>query len=92
MRKAVGWVPANGPRQQQGFPRSCLDLHAVSTGSQEQWAGLPCALGRAKPAGSKASALQDCTGLPLTEGAKPSHIPSASPACGDSGAELGCND
>lgn len=46
VRKTAGWVPAHGPRQPRGFPRSCLGLHTVSSGSRARWVGLPCALGR----------------------------------------------
>lgn len=63
VRKAAGWVPARGHRQQREFPRSCLGLYAVSSGSQEFWAGLACALGR--EALSQQGAIPESLASPL---------------------------
>lgn len=63
VRKVAGWVPAHGHRQQREFPRSCLGLHAVSSGSQEFWVGLAFALGR--EALSQQGAMPELPASPL---------------------------
>lgn len=84
VREAAGWVPACGPRQQQGFPRSCPGLHAVSSGGQECWAGLPCALGREaiSQQGAMPALCRTVLACPWQGRLRTSHIPSASPTCG----------
>lgn len=76
----------------RGFPGAAWTCMLFLLAARNDGLAFPVHWEGLSQQGSKASALQDCTGLPLTEGAEPSHIPSASPVCGDPGAELGCKD
>lgn len=92
VRKAAGWVPACGPRQQWGLPRSCPGLHAVSSGSQEHWAGLPCVLGREaiSQQGAMPALSRIVLACPWQGRLRPPASPLPAPHVGDLGAGLSC--